>query len=597
MSKICDLCKTENDDDSQFCDKCGNPLVEMLEEKEEASDESKPESKKIKSADYKLLAIPAALIIILGIILFVSNMQKTAREKAVKEVVSNYMEALKSENYAKALETALGTPLSADYEESFKSFMMQLIPPMPINSTFNQTLADLVKIGEAIEHFRHTNRVYPENLNRLTPIYLESIPSVSGEWAYVYDSRADNYTVYVKGNAFVSLGLPEDKPSYSRTDKLQVPDRKIVYGEWKVKDYQIIDVTCIGKEQARIKVVENATFGSQPHSQEVYYGAVFRDGQWRLNPDTTGINLFTLTNAYTQMGYMAETTIAPPEGATEEEAAQVKTEPAYPPMSLGMTLLTFSKIAADPNNLTVRTQYQYNRCIESLNRMGSALGRYAGRHNGQFPRHLVWLVPNYLESIPLNLAAGQDTFSSGYSVSDNVDVFTISTQGNHFKSLGVEEGYPMFTSKYRLLQKSADIPPEPVMPIVPDEPEDEDTDEDGDHDPDREPEDGEIDVIVTPDGEEEENGESPDKPDKKEDDKVSEEDDKDKKEVVKPEEKDPAGKPSNGTVTRPKNGSADENNGSAAAKEAELKKDGQDEETAPEKESESNKKNNAPPKD
>lgn len=470
MSKICDLCKTENDDDAQFCEKCGNPLVEMLEEKEQEAVAEEEAAPKAKPADLKLLAIPALLVIILVAVFVVGKFQAGGRQKAAKEVIDNYFTAIKAEQYSKAMEIALGKGLSPQAEEAFKEFVRQLTPPMPANENLIKALNDLASLGEAIDKYYHINRTYPSELEKLLPVCMEKLPP--GEWGYEYDNSAENYTVFVKGKKFTSLDIPENFPAYSRLGNLQAPDRKILHGQWKVQNYEVLDVKATGKDTVQIKVVETAQFGPTNNRSENTYNLKLTGDKWMIDPDSSPINLFSLTNAFTQMEPMggAPAPAEPPkEGEPPAEAKPPAPEPEVVKMPLGMMLLTYSKIVEDPGNLQTRKNYQYNRLQGFLNQVGLALSSYSNDHSGQYPDKLIWLVPRYIQKIPLNLAAGQDTFSPGYTVSEDKTVFTVSSQGDFYKVLGVEQGFPMFTSKYKLLLKASDIPPETEETPAPEE--------------------------------------------------------------------------------------------------------------------------------
>lgn len=89
-----------------------------------------------------------------------------------------------------------------------------------------------------------------------------------------------------------------------------------------------------------------------------------------------------------------------------------------------------------------RTRYT-TECRGNLKNVATALEMYSTDFGGRFPPALEVLVPNYLLSIPSCPAAGQDTYSGGYSWDDNPDKYSLSCAGFHHPDLG--PGRPAFT--------------------------------------------------------------------------------------------------------------------------------------------------------
>jgi len=474
MARICELCKTENDDDSQFCEKCGNPLVDEVEEEAPEGEEVEAEPA-AKPQDLKLLAIPAALVVIILIVFLVFKMQSGKREKNAKLVMETYMKALQAENYNEALMNATGTGLSAAYEKSFKEFVRQLTPEMPINDQLRQCLLALSKFDKGMEkYYRYKGKKFPNKLKELVPNYIKEIPKLPGgyEYGYKHDNSADNYTVFIKGKKFEAAGLPENFPVFSKKGYLQAPGRKFIHGEWKIQSFEILDVQSLKKDEVKIRVKENVVFGPSKASHENIYSLQFKGGKWMLDPESSTVNLFSLTNAYNQMKDMGAPAAKKPEPPEEKkpppkgEKPKEKEPPkkTYVKVPLGMILLTFSKIARDPKNLRTRTQYQYRLCKDSLEDLKAALTAFSNNHGGKYPDRLLWLVPKYIDKIPLNLAAGEDTFSAGYQLNDDKERFTIVSQGEYFISLGIKSGFPLYSSKFRIIEKESDIPEEEPEP-------------------------------------------------------------------------------------------------------------------------------------
>lgn len=482
MARICELCKTSNDDDSQFCEKCGNPLVEEEDEKDEAEKDDEEESEeeeapKSKPQDMKLLIIPLVLVLIGAVFFLVMNMQTGNRKKEATAVIEKYMTSVKAEKYAEALQGATGIAMSPEYEKSFKEFLRQLTPEMPVNENLYKAMVDLAGIDEGMDKYFQLNRRYPSELKELVPNYLEKLPDAPGG-EYGYEKTLENYTIYVKGKVFAEAGVPENFPAFSNKDRLQVPDRKFVVGEWKVVNYQILDVQSLSKDKVTIKVKESAQFGPSTVDQENVYTLVFQGGKWMIDPESSAIEMLSFTNAYTQMESMgaAPEKKPEPEGEKKEEKKEEgKEEPKEEPkkvivqMPLGMALLSFSKICENPANLKTRTQYQYRHCKKGLEKLAAGLMKYSNNHSGKYPDALLWLVPVYMDRIPLNPAAEQDTYSAGYQLDENKERYTIVSQGAYFASLGINEGFPQYSSKYRLIEKESEIPAEPEVTPEPTE--------------------------------------------------------------------------------------------------------------------------------
>ncbi len=481
MARICELCKTSNDDDSQFCEKCGNPLVEEEEkdeaEKDDEDEAEEEEAPKPKSQDMKLLIIPLILVLIGAVFFLVMNMQTGNRKKEATAVVEKYLTAVKAEKYTEALQGATGIAMSPEYEKSFKEFLRQLTPDMPVNESLHKAMVDLASIDEGMEKYFQLNRRYPSELKELVPNYLEKLPDAPGG-EYGYEKNLENYTIYVKGKTFAEAGLPENFPAFSKQDRLQAPDRKNVVGEWKVVNYQILDVQSLSKDKVTIKVKESAKFGPGNVDQENVYTVINQGGKWQIDPESSAIEMLSFTNAYTQMDSMGSAPEKKPEeegDKKEEKKEEGKEEKKEEPkkvivqMPIGMALLSFSKICENPANLKTRTQYQYRHCKKGLEKLAAGLMNYSNRHSGKYPNALLWLVPVYIDRIPLNPAAEQDTYSAGYQLDDTKERYTIVSQGAYFTSLGINEGFPQYSSKYRLIEKDSEIPVEPEVTPEPTE--------------------------------------------------------------------------------------------------------------------------------
>jgi hypothetical protein len=90
--------------------------------------------------------------------------------------------------------------------------------------------------------------------------------------------------------------------------------------------------------------------------------------------------------------------------------------------------------------------------------LSKALKLYAGDNNGDFPVTLSCLKPKYISNMPSCPACGRDTYSTSYTRSDDVRVFTFYCQGNHHKDVGAETDYPLYSSLYGMISTLSDVP-------------------------------------------------------------------------------------------------------------------------------------------
>jgi hypothetical protein len=461
MSKLCAVCEKNNPDDNLFCDGCGNPLS--------------GKNRKVPGApmgvETKILIV-ISIIVIGAIGLFVNNIlaAKTMREQA-RLVVESYLTDIKNEKYADALETATGRKISAEWEAAFREFLMQMTPTMPANEELHQAKIALTRINDGIERYHFINRRLPNSLNELTPVIMKEIPSIPGGGSFDYevDHDAKNYTVFVKGNRFADNNLPENFPAYSKKALLQSPGEVKIFGQWKIKNFSINDVRVTGKI-VRVDVTETVEFGPLTATEECEYRLKKIDDRWVIDMVLPSINDMTYSLAFTQMESIEGRKIPQPEVSPSGESVKEKKEPEEKTdivttpnqknfkATLGSMLFSFSNLTQDPQNLTLRKQYQLRKCRESLETIGLALRRFAQSNDGNLPESLLWLIPKYIDRIPDNPASQIPDYINGYEVSDELRAFTVYSFGNHFSKIGLTENFPQFTSKHRLVNSPREIP-------------------------------------------------------------------------------------------------------------------------------------------
>jgi len=99
-----------------------------------------------------------------------------------------------------------------------------------------------------------------------------------------------------------------------------------------------------------------------------------------------------------------------------------------------------------------RARAQYMSCTENLRSIATGLAMYATEHGGRYPESIDSLTPNYIHAIPTCPAAGADTYSETYTYSTNPDDFTINCNGSYHGIVGIQTGFPQYTSSFGLIE-------------------------------------------------------------------------------------------------------------------------------------------------
>jgi len=442
MAKICELCKTTNSDENQFCDKCGNPLGEVKPEAAQPTEHDRAKAEAAKRRTGKnLFWVAIAIVVLIGAFFGYNYMREQKLKEQATQVVINYLMEVRAGNYSKALEIATGTGLSPEWEAAFKEYMNQLTPAMGINDKLVMAKTALSVINDGMVKYEMINGRYPQKLDDLvTPQVLDALPSLPGyEYGYEYDSDADNYTIFIKGNNFKLCNLPDNYPAFSKKDRLQSPGERKSFGEWKLTDYEIIDANVSG-DKVSVIVKERSQFGPTINVSDDVYEVIKKQNRWYIDPASSRIDKVAFLMGFTDMKQRSEDKKSP------------KTM-----NSIGMMLLSFLNIAEDPKNIELRRKNQLRNCRIALDTLALALNRLYRDNNGEYPDSLQWLIPKYIDKIPDNPAAMEDTFTKGYEVSADREAFTIYAGGTYYRSIGIEDNFPLYSSFYRYVQKSSDI--------------------------------------------------------------------------------------------------------------------------------------------
>lgn len=91
-------------------------------------------------------------------------------------------------------------------------------------------------------------------------------------------------------------------------------------------------------------------------------------------------------------------------------------------------------------------------CESNLKKIANSIKIYGNDNNGQFPRSLKVLKPEYLKNIPVCPATGKDTYSDYYTLSHDDSVYTLCCRGRNHRNLRVDGDYPQYDSKNGLLE-------------------------------------------------------------------------------------------------------------------------------------------------
>ncbi len=119
-----------------------------------------------------------------------------------------------------------------------------------------------------------------------------------------------------------------------------------------------------------------------------------------------------------------------------DAAAREATPGAYGKLRkvwLGVLLASMSLMLPMLYSYSGPTQNQDNfvACRSNIKLLAAALERYAGSHDGHYPHRLAQLIPDNLSRMPQCPAAGADTYSGGYFVSDDLRSYRLECAGHH----------------------------------------------------------------------------------------------------------------------------------------------------------------------
>lgn len=90
-------------------------------------------------------------------------------------------------------------------------------------------------------------------------------------------------------------------------------------------------------------------------------------------------------------------------------------------------------------------------CKANLKDMSTALNLYSNEFGGFYPPNLTLITPSYVSSIPRCPSTSQDTYSAGYSVSDDGHSYTLCCNGQNHGDFGYGLNQPYYSSSDGLM--------------------------------------------------------------------------------------------------------------------------------------------------
>lgn len=85
-------------------------------------------------------------------------------------------------------------------------------------------------------------------------------------------------------------------------------------------------------------------------------------------------------------------------------------------------------------------------CKTNLRNIGTALSLYSNDNGGRFPSGLNKITPDYMQVLPSCPAVSIDTYTGGYQVNADNDIYTLSCHGINHSSYDYGQDEPYYTS-------------------------------------------------------------------------------------------------------------------------------------------------------
>ena len=101
-----------------------------------------------------------------------------------------------------------------------------------------------------------------------------------------------------------------------------------------------------------------------------------------------------------------------------------------------------------PNFMRARTGSFYTQCQSNCKNMGIALKMYYDDNNGEYPRTLTTLMPDYLRVMPTCAGSGSSRgYIESYQVSEDLKAYTFYCKGRNHFWIGLKKNYPQYSSR------------------------------------------------------------------------------------------------------------------------------------------------------
>ena len=108
-----------------------------------------------------------------------------------------------------------------------------------------------------------------------------------------------------------------------------------------------------------------------------------------------------------------------------------------------------------PNFTRAKASGAYTQCQSHCRKIGEALEAFAKSNDGQYPRSLTMLTPDYLATIPTCegykakielIRRKRPSYCDTYTVSDDLRVFTLYCGSRDHDICGTPDNFPQYTS-------------------------------------------------------------------------------------------------------------------------------------------------------
>jgi len=106
----------------------------------------------------------------------------------------------------------------------------------------------------------------------------------------------------------------------------------------------------------------------------------------------------------------------------------------------------------NPSIQREKEAHNLTACMHNLTVFGTAIEEFKKDNKGKLPSSLSELVPKYIISIPSCPGAGRDSYSESYVFSNEAGTYTVYCNSESHGKIGIQKGYPMYTSREGLIQ-------------------------------------------------------------------------------------------------------------------------------------------------